>query len=66
MNYKIVEICDIFIHCEVTFKMKTADSGKALFYNCAENVKVNVIDVISIFFIFVAEGVENELIFKHF
>ena len=64
INCKIVKICDIFIHCKVTFKMRTADSGKVPFYNCAENVKMKIIDIIFIFFIFVAEEVENELIFK--
>ena len=66
INYKVAEVCDISIHCEVTLEMWTADSGKAFFYSCAENVKVEMIDVISTFFIFVAEGVENELIFKCF
>ena len=66
MNYKVTEVCDISIHCEVTLKMRTVDSGKASFYSCAENVKVNVTDIISILSIFVAEGVENELIFKCF
>ena len=66
MNCKIIEICDISICCEVTLKMRTADSEKMLFYNCAENVEVNVTDIISILSIFVMEGVENELIFEHF
>ena len=64
MNCKIIEACDISICCEVTLKIKTADSRKASFYSCAEDVKMNVTDVTSIFFIFVAEGVENELTFK--
>ena len=66
MNYKIVEICDISICCEVTFEMQTADSGKAPFYSCAKNVKIKMTDVISTLFIFIAERVENKLIFKHF
>ena len=57
---------DIFIYCEITLKMWTADSGKAPFYNCAENVKVKVIDIISTLFIFVVKGIKNELIFEHF
>ena len=65
INYKVVKTYDISIHCEVIFEMKTADSGKALFYSCAENVKMNVIDIIFIFSIFVAERVENELILEH-
>ena len=64
MNCKIAEIYDIFICCEVTFEMQTADSEKALFYNCAENVEVEVADVISILSIFVVKGVENELILE--
>ena len=64
MNYKIIKICDISICCEVTLKMKTADSGKTSFYSCAENVEVNITDIISILSIFVTEGVENELILE--
>ena len=65
MNCKVVEIYDISICCEVTLKMRTADSEKVPFYNCAENVEMNMTDVIFILSIFVAEGVENELIFEH-
>ena len=64
INCKIAEIYNISIHCEVTFEMKTADSRKASFYDCAENVEVNVAGIISIFFIFVTEEVENELILE--
>ena len=35
------------------------------FYNCAENVEVKMADITSTLFIFVAEGVENELILEH-
>ena len=66
MNYKITEIYNIFICCEVTFKMWTADLKKMPFYSCAENVKMKIIDIIFIFSIFVAEGIENELILEHF
>ena len=66
INCKIIEICNILIYCEVTFKMKTADLRKAFFYNCTENIKVNVTDIISTFFIFVVKRVENELILEHF
>ena len=66
MNCKIVETYNISIHCEVTFEMRTADSKKASFYNCAENVEVKITDIISIFFIFIMKGVENELILEHF
>ena len=65
MNHKITEVCDISIHCEITFEMQTADSEKAPFYNCAENVKMKMIDVTSTFSIFIVKGVENELIFEH-
>ena len=65
INYKIAEICGIPIYCEVTLKMQTADSEKAFFYDCAENVEVKVTDVIFTLFIFVAEGVENELILEY-
>ena len=64
MNHKIAEICDISICCEVILKMWTADSEKAPFYSCAENVEVKVADVTSILSIFIAEGVENELILE--
>ena len=64
MNYKIAEVCDIPICCEVTLEMWTADSGKTLFYNCVKNVEMKMADIISILFIFVTEGVKNELIFK--
>ena len=64
MNYKIAEVCNISIHCEVTFKMQTADSEKTLFYNCTENVKMKMTDIISTLSIFVTERVENELILK--
>ena len=66
MNHKIIEICDILIHCEVILEMRTADLGKAPFYSCAENIEMNVVNIISTLFIFVAEGIENELIFEHF
>ena len=66
INHKIAEICDIPIHCEVTFEMQTVDSGKAPFYSCAEDVEMKMADIISILFIFVAERVENKLIFEHF
>ena len=65
MNYKIAEICDIPIYCEVTFEMQTADSGKTLFYNCAENVEMEIAGITSTLFIFIAKGVENELILEH-
>ena len=65
MNYKVAEICDIFIYYEVTLEMQTADSRKASFYSCAENVEIKVTDITFTLFIFVAERVENELIFKH-
>ena len=64
MNHKIAEICDIPIHCEVILEMWTADSEKAPFYNCAENIEMKMTDIISIFFIFVVKGVENELILE--
>ena len=64
INHKIAKICDIFICCEVTFEMQTADSEKAPFYNCAENIKVKMTDIISILFIFIVEEVENELILE--
>ena len=64
MNHKIAEICDISICCEVTLEMWTADSEKVFFYNCAENVEVKVAGVTSTLSIFVAEGVENELILE--
>ena len=35
------------------------------FYSCTENVEVKMTDIIFTFSIFVAEGVENELILKH-
>ena len=66
MNCKVAEACDIPIHCEITLEMQTADSGKAPFYSCAEDVEVKMADIIFTFSIFVAEGVENELIFEHF
>ena len=65
INYKIAEIYDISICCKVILKMKTADSEKASFYNCAENIEMNMADIISTLFIFVMKGVENELILKH-
>ena len=65
MNHKVAEVYDISIYCEVILEMQTADSGKVFFYNCAENVEVKVVDVISILSILVAEGVENELILEH-
>ena len=65
MNYKVAETCDIPICCEVTLEMQTADSRKAPFYSCAENVEVKMTDVISTLSIFVTEGVENELILEH-
>ena len=64
MDCKVAEVYDIPIHCEVTLEMWTADSGKVPFYDCAENVKMKVADVTSTLFIFVAEEVENKLIFK--
>ena len=66
MNHKIAETYSISIYCEVTLEMRTADSEKAPFYSCAENVEVKVTDIIFILSIFVAEGVENELILKCF
>ena len=33
INYKIIEVCDISICCEVTLKMRTADSEKVSFYD---------------------------------
>ena len=65
INYKITEVCDIFIHCKVTFKMQTADSEKAPFYNCAENVEMKMTGITSTLSIFVTKGVENELILEH-
>ena len=65
MNYKVVEVYDISISCEITFKMQTADSGKASFYSYAENVEVKMIDITSTLFIFVTKKVENELILEH-
>ena len=65
MNCKIVKVCGISIHCEITFEMQTADSGKTPFYSCAENIKMKMTGIISTFFIFVTEGVENELILEH-
>ena len=65
MNYKIAEICGIPIHCEVTLEMQTADSEKAPFYSCAEDVEVKIAGIISTLSIFVTEGVENELILEH-
>ena len=64
MNYKVAEVCGISICCEVTLKMQTADSGKTSFYNCAENVEVKIVDITSIFFIFIIKKVENELILE--
>ena len=66
INCKIVEICDIPICCEVTLEMQTADSEKASFYSCAENVKMKMTDIISILSIFVVKEVENKLIFECF
>ena len=66
INCKIAETCNISICCEVTLKMRTADSEKVPFYNCIENVEMKMIDIIFTFFIFVMKGVENELIFEHF
>ena len=66
MNYKIIKICDIFIYCEITLKIQTADSKKMFFYNYVENVKMKITDIIFIFSIFIAEKIENELIFKCF
>ena len=66
MNCKIAGVCDISIHCEVIFEMRTADLEKMSFYSCAENVKVEITDVIFTLFIFVVEEVENGLIFEHF
>ena len=66
INHKVVKICDIFIHCEVTLEMQTADSEKASFYSCAEDVKMKVVDIIFILSIFVMKGVENELILECF
>ena len=65
MNYKIAEVCDIFIYCKVILEMWTIDSEKVFFYNYVENVKVKVIDVISTFSVFVVKRVENELILEH-
>ena len=65
MNYKIIKIYSISIHCEVTLKIWTADSEKAPFYNCAENVEMKMAGITSTLFIFVAERVENELILEH-
>ena len=65
MEHKVAETCDISIHYEVTLEMQTADSGKAPFYSCAENVEMKMINIIFIFFIFIAEEIENELILKH-
>ena len=65
INHKVAEVYGISIHCEVTLEMQTADSGKALFYNCAKNVEVKMIDITSTFSIFIVKEVENELIFKH-
>ena len=65
MNHKIIKICGISIHCEVILEMQTVNSEKVLFYNCAKNVEVKMVDVTSIFFIFIAKRVENELIFKY-
>ena len=64
INYKIVKICDILIYCEVIFKMWIADSGKVLFYNCTENIKMKMADVTFILSIFVVKGIENELILE--
>ena len=64
MNCKIVEIYNIFIYCEVIFEMRTADSEKTLFYNYVKNVEMKMTNLIFTLFIFVAEEVENELIFK--
>ena len=64
MNYKVAEIYDIFICCEVTLEMWTVDSGKVPFYNCAENVEIKVTGIICTFSIFVVKGVENELILE--
>ena len=66
MNCKVAETCDIFIHCEVILEMWTADLKKMLFYDCVENVKVKMTDIISTLFIFIVKEVENELIFKYF
>ena len=66
MNCKVAEVCNILICCEVTLEMWTADSGKAPFYDCAEDVEVEVVDVISTLSIFVVKGVENELILECF
>ena len=66
INHKVTEVYDIPIHCEVIFEMQTADSEKALFYNCVENVKVKMADIIFTLFIFITKEVENELIFECF
>ena len=64
INYKIIEVYNISICCEVIFEMRTADSEKVSFYDCAENVKMKMADVISTLSIFVIERIENELIFE--
>ena len=66
MDHKVAEIYDIPICCEITLEMQTADSGKVLFYSCTEDVEVKITDITSILSIFVAEKVENELIFECF
>ena len=66
INCKVVEVCDIFICCEVTLEMQTADSEKASFYNYAENVEMKMTDIIFTLSIFVAKGVKDELILEHF
>ena len=66
MNHKITEVCDIFIHCEVTLKMQTADSEKAFFYDYVKNVEVKMADIISILSIFITEKIKNKLIFEYF
>ena len=65
MNHKIAEACDIFIHCEVIFEMRTADLEKVSFYSCVENVEMKVTDIIFTLSIFVAKRIENELILKY-
>ena len=65
INHKVAKVYDISIHCKITLEMWIADSKKALFYNCTENVKMKMIDITSIFSIFIIEKVENELIFEH-
>ena len=65
MNCKIIKICNIFICCEVNFKIQTADSGKAPFYNCTENVKIKMINIIFTLFIFIVKKAENKLILKY-